>query len=147
MPNLSETVRVLCEQVLGVPVIKVKQTDDPKVGLALVGGGFGAWLNLITGQRVEDDAAPTIAGERPAVRPMAGSAWAVFQQHQLGGAWHRPGSVAVPDDSGEPAHSLAEPDEDDVPAPAPRKRGRPKKETGELKEPRRSKKGPEAGGE
>ena len=47
MPNLSEEIRLKCEQVLGRPVEKVKWTDDPHVGLALTGEGSGAWIDLV----------------------------------------------------------------------------------------------------
>lgn len=48
MPNLNENVRAKCEKALGLPVLKVKWTDDPLTGLALLGGGVGVWINLET---------------------------------------------------------------------------------------------------
>jgi hypothetical protein len=48
MPNLSNEIRESISQKYGVEVLKVKQTDDPKTGLALLGGGVGFWVNLDT---------------------------------------------------------------------------------------------------
>lgn len=61
MPNLSERVRLQCEQILGVPVVKVKQTDDRNVALALTGEGRGTWIDLTTNKKTK---AVTINGEK-----------------------------------------------------------------------------------
>ena len=61
MANLSESIRLKCEEVLGVSVVKVKRTDDPNVGLALIGGGVGHWIDLTTWEKTK---AGTINGEK-----------------------------------------------------------------------------------
>ncbi len=48
MPNLTEEIRLKCEEVLGIHVLKVKWTDNPNVGLALTGEGTGVWIDLTT---------------------------------------------------------------------------------------------------
>ena len=52
MPNLDEEIRAKAARVLGVDVVKVKQTDDKNIGLALCGGGTGVWLDLTTWREV-----------------------------------------------------------------------------------------------
>jgi len=61
MANLSENIRLKCEEVLGVPVVKVKKTDDPNVGLALIGAGAGRWIDLTTWEETKP---VTINGEK-----------------------------------------------------------------------------------
>lgn len=61
MPDLSESDRAACERLLGVKVVKVKRTDQPGVGLALLEGGYGLWIDLRAGKAVK---AGTIGGEK-----------------------------------------------------------------------------------
>jgi hypothetical protein len=60
MPNLANEIRESISKKYGVEVLKVKQTDDPKKGLALLGGGVGFWVNLDT---LEETAPVTIYQE------------------------------------------------------------------------------------
>lgn len=47
MPDLSNVIKEKCKEILGrSDIVKVKQTDDPDVGLALFAGGFGIWVDL-----------------------------------------------------------------------------------------------------
>jgi len=61
MSNLNESIRSKCEEVLGVPVVKVKKTDDPNVGLVLIGAGAGRWIDLATWEETKP---VTINGEK-----------------------------------------------------------------------------------
>lgn len=53
MPNLDEEIRAKAARVLGVDVVKIKETDDKNIGLALCGAGNGVWLDLTTWREVK----------------------------------------------------------------------------------------------
>lgn len=65
MPNLSEEIQKKAARVLGVDVVKVKQTDDSNIGLVLCGNGTGVWLDLTNWHEVKP---VTVFGERVTVK-------------------------------------------------------------------------------
>ncbi len=68
MPNLSNTHLQAAKKILGrSDVVKVKQTDDENVGLALFDGGIGAFVNFKTGKRC---GAVKIGGVRAQVKSL-----------------------------------------------------------------------------